>query len=188
MQRRGPALVESWIRDGLLQVIYGPAATGKTHLALTFAEIAASIHGESCIIASEPGTALLLREAPPKGGVLAAYATTPEELLLYTLKCTVKGAYTVIDTINAFCDPMDPGSYRYISMTSALLRSSRRGGAAFAQVRGEPYYPACWKALIPWAGVVGETSRYGGRFVLRILKPIEALMAFKLSGGRAVWA
>lgn len=188
MQHRSLTVIESWIRDGLLQVIYGPAATGKTHLALTFAEIAARVHGKSCIIASEPGTALLLREAPPKGGVLAAYATTPEELLSFTLRCTVRGAYTVIDTINAFCDPTDVESYRYVSMTSALLRSSRRGGAAFAQVRGEPYYPACWKAIIPWAEVVGETSRDGGRFVLRILKPIEALVTFRLTEGRAVWA
>ena len=188
MRHRGQAIIETWIREGLLQVIYGPAATGKTHLALTFAEIAASIHGKSCIIASEPGTALLLREAPPKGGVLAAYATTPEELLSYTLKCVIRGAYTVIDTINAFCDPADVKSYRYISMVSALLRSSRRGGAVFAQVRGEPYYPACWKAIIPWAGAVGETSRDGSRFVLRILKPIEALVTFRLTEGRAAWA
>jgi energy-coupling factor transporter ATP-binding protein EcfA2 len=182
--------VKKWILEGKFIFIYGAAGTGKSHLALNFANFSSrELSLKACIIATETGTLTLLRRHPPQEGVKIYFSPTLKSMLDQFLDCLYEGRYVVIDTINALHDGT-ANSYRLIGLISSMSRASSLGVLALGQVReveAEGLYPAAWQAVIPWAEVVGRTSKLGDKFLLSIEKPRRGIMAFRIRDGEVEW-
>ena len=162
-------------------LIFGEAATGKTHLAYYFCRKLEEKGGCS-FIAVEPGTTLFLRRI---GGEFD-YAASIDELARIAVREAAESNFIVIDSINwLYRDEPGIKSARYISLVSALLYEV--GGVAVAQVSGEERLPSGHKFLTPWYRGIARTSREKDLFKLELIRPFKRVFAFKIRDGSVEW-
>ena len=162
--------------------IYGPAATGKTHIAFSIAECGPE-DLNPIVIATEPGTLTYSRHY----GLPVDKALTLDELVEKVTTYVVEGRYPIIDTIN-WPYRSNPGidSGRMLSFISALLHES--GGIAVGQVSLEESMPSGAQYILPWMKMTARTQRgVGGRFMLIVEKPFRRVLAFTIKEGRVEW-
>ncbi len=162
--------------------IYGPAATGKTHIAFTVAQCSPE-DLSPVIIATEPGTLTYSRHY----GLPVDKALTLDELVEKVTSHVVEGRYPIIDTIN-WPYRSSPGveGGRMLSFISSLLHES--GGMAVGQVSLEESMPSGAQYILPWMRMTARTQRAaGGRFILIVEKPFRRVLAFTVREGRVEW-
>ena len=156
-------------------LIYGPAATGKTHLAHAF-----FIHAENeglhpIIVATEPGTITYLEHV---GDLDYKTARTIDEMARIAAEESLQGRYVIIDSINwHYRENPILGSARSLAFTASLLYA--HGGMSTAQVAGSGRLPSGAPFLLPYAGLIGETRRGDGRFELIIIRPVRRTAIFQ---------
>lgn len=176
-----PKPLREAIRIGGLLLVYGPAATGKTHLSYTiYKDISRT--SKAVFIATEPGTLVFLRHIGESGYI---HAKTMDELVYTATKQAVEGATIIIDSINwHYRENPSPGYSRMLSYLASLVGST--GGVATAQVAGEGL-PSGAPYIVPWATAVIETRRLRtGVFEATLLKPFKKVMLFEPGQGGIV--
>ncbi len=167
-------------RDPVL--VYGPAATGKTRLALEFYWEAARLGYEPVLVATEPGTVTVAEEV----GVPYTPVLTLDELVRVLAEEAAKGRYLIVDSVNFhYRGGAWPENARLLALSSSLVYEV--GGFATAQVSGEGR-PSGEPYIMPWARVAARTRRGpGGLFIVEVLRPVERTLAFRLEAGRVRW-
>ena len=178
-----PRPLREALESGGLLLIYGPAATGKTHLSYTIYK-AFSESGRAVFIATEPGTLVFLRHI---GEQKYIHARTMDELVHAATEQAVQGRTLVVDSINwHYRENPSPDYARMLSYLASLIGSTR--GAATAQVAGEGL-PSGAPFIVPWATAIIRTRRVrSGVFEAAILKPFRKVMLFEPGeGGTVKW-
>ena len=173
------ALLEALEAPGAL-VIYGPAATGKTHLAYFLYKLL-SRAGKSRIIATEPGTTAFLEHI----GEAYTPAMTIDELAKILTESVLSGERPVVDSLNwHYRERPGPDAARMLAYSSSILAAAR--GVAVLQVSGEGR-PSGEPFIAPWAGAVVETGKVRpGVFRALLLRPERRVMLFRVGPGGAV--
>lgn len=166
-------------------LVFGQAATGKTHLAVDMALCAGIMGMRPLIHAVENSTRVYLAHHDP--GIPYTTPDTMDQLVEEATRASLEGMYQVVDTINTYYRS-SPGM-RLGSMMSyimALLRET--GGVAVAQVAGSGLEASGIQYLAPWARLVLRLNRGpGGVFLVEVLKPKRRIYAFRVHGGRITW-
>jgi len=172
-----------FIDKKMLFLVYGPAATGKTHLAYHAYAIAGSRGLNPVFIATEPGTITFLEHM----GIDYIVARSMDEVSRLAAEAAFQGSYIIVDSINwHYREAPGLDAARHLAFTSAMIASS--GGFATAQVSMEESRPSGEPYIVHWAHALGGTARRDGVFELRLVRPIEKILVFRLEGGRVVWA
>lgn len=170
------------VEEKVFILVYGPYATGKTHLAYEVYNIALELGYNPVIIATEPGTKAFLR------GVEAVRTTvlTMDELVEATTRIVLEGRYPVIDSINWFYRERPGPEYgRLLAYISALLRG--KGGFATAQVSGVEEEASGSPYILPWSHAHGRTLREKGLYLLEFETPVKKVLGFRIRGKRVEW-
>ena len=167
-----------------LILIYGPAATGKTHLAYYLYRLMKQKGHRSILIATEPGTITFLVNI---GEDDYLRALTIDELATIATKAALQGYMLFIDSVNwHYRENPTMESARILAYTVSL--ASRVGGLVIAQVSGEDARPSGARFITPWAHMVVETSKIGENlFQASVKRPISRLAIFKVRGARVQW-
>lgn len=179
----GPSsLFYKYIIEKSFFLVYGPYATGKTHLAYE-AYLVAEMYGyKPIIIATEPGTASFLSGLD----VDSVRVLTMDELAREATKAVVNGRYTVIDSINwLYRENPGPEHGRLLAYVSALLGS--KGGFATAQVAGGDDEASGFPYMFPWSRVIARTRRETGLYLLEFMRPLRRILGFEIRGKRVKW-
>ena len=174
-----PAL-EKAVSESSPILIYGPAATGKTHIAFTIYRCTSDRN--PVLLATEPGTLAYARSY----GLPVQPILSMDELTRQLTEYIVNGYYPIIDTINWHyrSDPTIE-SATMLAYASALLREA--GGTALGQVSGEGG-PAGAKYLLPWMIYVAETQRLAqNKFKLTFYRPYRLTALFRVARGGVEW-
>ncbi|MCE4628550.1 MAG: hypothetical protein F7C34_05345 [Desulfurococcales archaeon] len=156
-------------------LIYGPAATGKTHLAHAFFMHAEEAGLRPIIVATEPGTITYVEHV---GSLDHVTARTLDEMAKIVAEESLRGRLPIIDSINwHYRESPGLGSARSLAFTASLLYS--HGGVSTAQVAGEGRLPSGAPFILPYAGLLAETRRREGRFELIIIRPVRRTAVFQ---------
>ncbi len=178
-------LIAGIVRSRSLTYIYGPPGTGKTRIGVHVFRLARSLGLNPIFIATEAGSIMIIDSL--EGG--ARVARTADELAKIAGEALLKSSYVVVDTINSYYrgDP-DMYSRRLLAATLAFMRVT--GGLALGQVSefsGILTSPGI-RIVEKYARVVGYTSRVeNGKFMLKIVKPWEKILLFKVEKGDIRW-
>ncbi len=163
-------------------LVYGPYASGKTHLAIEAYRIASSLGYNPVIIATEPGTSSIARLIR----IPFIEALNMDELLSKVTLEVAKGRYPVIDSINwHYRENPGPVFGRYMAYISALLLES--GGFATAQVSGELGEASGSPYLLPWASSLARTRREGDAYILIFERPLRRILGFRIRRYSIEW-
>jgi len=175
-------LFTRYIRRSTLFLVYGPAATGKTHLAFHAYSVARGKGLRPVFIATEPGTITFLEHL----GVDFETARSLDEAARLAAEAAFRGSYIVVDSVNwHYREDPGPAQARQLAFISALL--SRTGGFATGQVSMSPDTPSGERFILPWAGVVGVTMRENSTFKLELRRPVNRVLVFRVEGERVRW-
>ncbi len=162
-------------------LVYGPAGTGKTRLAMLLYEAALERGLDPVFIATEPGTVTALEHA----GVPYEYAASLDQAASMVAEHAAAHRYLVVDSLNyPYRGGGWPVSQRLLAFTAAVMHEA--GGVGTAQVR-EGGEASGAQYMFPWADAVAETSRHGEVFIVKILRPVERLIAYRVEGQRVRW-
>jgi hypothetical protein len=178
-------LIRELVRSRELVYIYGPPGTGKTRIGIHFFNLAGSLGLNPVYVATEAGSLIVARNL--EGG--SRVARTLDELVKVVCDALVRGSYVVVDTVNSYYrgDP-DVYSRRMLAAVLAFMRVT--GGLALGQASefsGVISSPGV-RVAERYARVLGYTSRVDdGKFMLRIIKPWEKVLLFKVEGGDLRW-
>ncbi len=173
------------LEDRLFIFIYGPAGTGKTHLAFHIAECARESGMDPTIIATEPGTTLFAQHFGMRIPIVTVMSI--DEMASVIVERVMKGSYIVVDSINSLYR-LNPGiEYaRILAFSSSILREA--GGLATGQVSLDDTASG-FNYIAPWANIIGVTDKMSpSRFKLTIIKPERRIMTFKVERGTVEWA
>ena len=177
------ALIERWIRERRHVLIYGEAATGKTHLAYQFFLEAARAGLEPVMLATEPGTITFLSHI----GAPYEPVMTMDSLASSVTEHALKGRYIIVDSLNWHYRE-NPGieGARLLGYIASVLHET--GGLSTAQVSADAQWPSGAPYIMPYAHVVARTSRGRRGFLLSLLKPVRRTGMFRLtSRGGVEW-
>ncbi len=163
-------------------LVYGPAGTGKTHLAIHAYALASELGMSPVILSTEPGTRLLAEEAGAEYRSVHSLDRLAEEAVRESLE----GRYVIVDSINSYYRAAPgPGSGRILAFLSGLLREA--GGFATAQVAGEEATPSGSPYLRPWPHVIARTEKARDYFLLITEKPSRRVLGFRMRGWEVEW-
>ena len=182
MKRTLPPLISQNIRNKTYFLIYGEAATGKTHIAYEVYLYARSIGLNPVMLATEPGTITFLEAV---GEDFTEILNLDELAKQVTYYAGLK-RYIIIDSINwHYRESPGPRHGKFVAYISAILRE--KGGFATAQVSGKDLEPSGAPYLIPWVNALGLTKREGDIYLIELQKPIKKLYGFRIRGTRLEW-
>lgn len=167
------------MRDRRFTYIYGPPASGKTHLAFHVARVSASLGLEPVVVATEAGTLLYARHHKTEAPVVFAYGL--EDMVAKILENAAKGRFVIVDTINSYYRHeagLEGGSM--LALASSVLASS--GGLAIGQARAPEGSPGLG-ILDLYAHVLGFIEKSGRLSRLVLVRPERRVLAFRVVGG-----
>lgn len=178
-------LIAGIVKNRELAYIYGPPGTGKTRIGVHIFKLARSLGLNPIFIATEAGSVIVVDSLEGEARV----ARTADDLARHAGEASLKGMYIIVDTINSHYR-VEPNMYsrRLLAATLAFMRVA--GGLALGQASefsGTLRSPGM-KIIERYAKVVGYTSRVeGGKFMLKIVKPWEKILLFKVEGEDLRW-
>ncbi|MFZ8790617.1 MAG: hypothetical protein ACO2OZ_13390 [Acidilobaceae archaeon] len=178
-------LIARIVKGRELAYIYGPPGTGKTRIGVHLFRLARSLGLNPIFIATEAGSVIVVGSLEGEARV----ARTADDLARRAGEASLKGMYVIVDTINSYYrgEP-DMYSRRLLAATLAFMRVT--GGLALGQASefsGILTSPGIGIAE-KYARVVGYTSKVEeGKFMLKIVKPLERILLFKVEGGDLRW-
>ncbi|MCE4603025.1 MAG: ATP-binding protein [Desulfurococcales archaeon] len=174
-------ILENAVKARSSILIYGPASTGKTHIA--FAIQRCSPPGvRAIVVATEPGTLAFSRHY----GIPAVEVLSIDEMARVVTRLIMEGIYPIIDTIN-WHYRSSPGHRlgRIVAYVSSLLGAS--GGVAVAQVSGDGEASGA-SYIVPWMEYQAYTEKLGnGRYKMTIQKPYKRIIIYRLAGREVEW-
>ncbi len=180
--------ISDFIDNNLFLLIYGPPATGKTHLAFEIAKYLISKKSEFSFIATEAQTFTYSKyfkyEIPIK------LIITREQLIKEVIENIKQKKFIIIDSINNLFRPFnDDVSQKELSLISSLL--SLYGGFSTGQISQEDSETNkmsmdLW--VIPWAKGIGITRKLKENVVeLKLVRPKEIILGFKIIRDGIEW-
>jgi len=178
-------LIASIVRNRDLAYIYGPPGTGKTRIGVHVFKLARSLGLDPIFIATEAGSVIVANMLEGE----ARIARDAEELVEYVEEASLKEMYIIVDTINSYYRE-DPSfkSRKILAATLAFMRIS--GGLALGQVSefsGTISSPGI-RVVEKYAKVIGVTSKVEDeKFMLKIIKPWERILLFKIEEEDIKW-
>lgn len=171
--------------SGGLIFIYGPAASGKTRLAM---EMAAALRGAGRpprIFATEAGSTLAYRAF----GEEAEVVMTMDELVRRLAAAAKEMRPAIVDTINSFYRGRESYAARsMIALAAALLKKS--GGVAVGQASemGAELSSPGLNIISRYADAVIVTRRVSHRaFAVEMVKPYRKIFMFEIREGGLTW-
>ncbi len=181
----GHPLLRGYIESRASILIFGVAASGKTHLAVDIALCARILGMNPMIHAVENSTRVYLAHHDP--GLPYTAPDTMDQLLEEATRASLRGLYQVVDTVNThYRSSPDMRTGSMMAYIMALLRET--GGVAVAQVAGSGMEASGIQYLAPWASLVLRLGRgRDGVFLVEVLKPKRRYYAFRVHGGRIEW-
>jgi archaellum biogenesis ATPase FlaH len=168
-------------------VIYGPPATGKTHLAFEVVKYLLSKSLKVSFIATESSTLTFARHVYNDLNIRAVI--TKEQLLKEVILSTLSNEFIVIDSINwLFRSFNDETAEKELSFISSLL--SLMGGFATGQISeiDEESKMSMDTWVLPWVKVVGITKKFKeGLIELKIERPINLVLEYRITRDGVMW-
>jgi len=182
LNNKGSNLFYKLVEEKVFVLVYGPYATGKTHLAYDAYIFAEKLGYNPVIIATEPGTRTFLRDLK----VNYTSVLTMDGLAEEATRAVLEGRYPIVDSINwIYREKPGPENGRILAYISALL--GRSGGLATAQVSGSEDEASGAPYIIPWTYAIGRTSREKGLYLLEFKTPVKKVLGFKIRGKQIEW-
>ncbi len=171
------------IFSGRLVLVYGEAATGKTHLAYHIYRLLLEKGRPASLIVTEPGSIVFLEYLGEKNYL---QSRTMDELVEHVVREAASGKHVVVDSINWHYREMPGPEYaRMLSLTSAIIDSV--GGLATAQVALDGR-PSGAHLISPWSGMIVRTSKdQEGLYRIEILRPFKRIGLFRIRRGNIEW-
>ncbi len=173
-------LIERWITEKKHVLVYGEAATGKTHLAYEFFLLARRYGLDPLVIASEPGTRAFMDYV----GAEHVPVLTLDSLAVEVTRAVLARRYVIVDSINWHYRE-NPSVQAASIMAYAASLLYQAGGFSTAQVAGDGDLPSGAPYILPYAHVVASTFRGRNGFTLSVLKPLRRIGLFRV-GRRGV--
>jgi DNA polymerase III delta prime subunit len=180
--------ISNFIDNNVFLVIYGPPATGKTHLAFEISKYLINKRKDFVFLATEAQTftygKYFIYDVPLK------LVVTKEQLLKEIIEGIESKKYIIIDSINyLFRTFNDDTSEKELSFISSLL--SIVGGFATGQITQEDFDSSkmsmdTW--IIPWAKAIGITNKLNEKVVeLKLLKPRKVILGYEIIRDGVKW-
>ncbi|AFZ70891.1 DNA replication protein [Caldisphaera lagunensis DSM 15908] len=180
--------ISNFIDNNLFLLVYGPSATGKTHLAFEIAKYLIDKKRDFSFIATEAQTFTYSKyfkyEIPIK------LVITREQLIKEVIDDIKQNKFIIIDSINNLFRPFnDDVSQKELSLISSMM--SLYGGFSTGQISQEDFETNkmsmdLW--VIPWAKGIGITRKLKENTIeLKLVRPKEIILGFKIIRDGIEW-